>query len=55
MTEDPLRQALDIAEQLIAEGHEAEALELLRSRIIPALQDRADAARRAGTGNQPRI
>ncbi len=43
---DPLREALDICEKLIADGREQEALELLRERIIPALEERAEQARR---------
>jgi hypothetical protein len=41
---DPLRQAIEIAEMLIADGRQAEACELVRTRIVPALEERARAA-----------
>ncbi len=44
--EDPLREALDICEKLIADGREGDALKLLRERILPVLEERAEQARR---------
>jgi hypothetical protein len=38
VSDDPIRDAIDIAEQLIADGREQEALVLLDERIIPALR-----------------
>lgn len=38
---DPLREALDLADELIAEGKRDEAARLVAERIVPALETRA--------------
>jgi hypothetical protein len=48
-----LRKCLDIAEGLIAEGREQEALRYMRDSVLPVLDRLADAARREALGLPP--
>lgn len=48
-TVDPLRAALEIAEMLIADGRRDEAAQLVRERIVPALEERLAPEQRLGS------